>query len=110
MVAAPDTDDAEAAFAEGRDEAGTVDGGESGSCGDDYALDADELQVINRGALDFKAEFDGFSNPLGYFVEGPPLRVASRDPRNRGDVAAFGIALDDNVELAWQRQYPRLPL
>jgi hypothetical protein len=74
-----------------------------GSCRDSHALNSDELQILFPCALDFQTQFNGFANALGDFVEGPPLRMASWNLRNRGYVIAFGIALNNDIELAWHR-------
>ena len=44
--------------------------GEPGSCGDGHTLDTNE--------------YYGSANALGDFIEGPPLRMACRNLRNRG--------------------------
>ena len=82
----------------------------SDSCGDSYALDADKLQILIRCALDLEAQLNGFPDALVDLVERPPLRMAPWYLWNRGDVEAFRVALNDNVELACRQVSPRFPL
>ena len=65
------------------------------------ALYADELQSLFRRALGLQAQLYGFANALGDLVQRTGLCMACRDLRNRGDVIAFPVALNDDIELAW---------
>jgi hypothetical protein len=82
----------------------------SDSCGDSYALDADKLQILIRCAIDLEAQLNGFPDALVDLVEGLPLRMAPWYLWNRGDVVAFRVSLNDNIELAWHQVSPRFQL
>jgi hypothetical protein len=56
----------------------------------------------------FKAPFDRLANPLSDLVERSRPGVASRELRYGGDIVTFLIALNDDIELAWQRGFPLL--
>ena len=70
----------------------------SGSCRNIHALDANKLQILIGCAFDREAQLYGFADALVDLVEGPRLCIAPRDLRNRGDVVAFRVALNDNVK------------
>jgi hypothetical protein len=53
-------------------------------------------------ALDFEAQFDRLANAGSDVVQRFCLRVASGQLRNRGNIVAFLLALNDDVELALQ--------
>jgi len=109
VMAAFDAENREVGLSEGGNHFGPGDA-VSGSCRDGHALDANELQILIRGAFGFEAQLYGFADTLVDLVEGPRLCMAPRDLRNRGDVEAFRVAFNDNVELAWHRACPRFPL
>jgi len=83
---------------------------ERGSCCDRHALESDKLQFLLRCVFDFQAQSDGFAAAFGNLVERAHLCVAAGDLRNRVYVIAFGIALNDDIELRWQRMNPRFTL
>jgi len=109
VVAAFNPKNREAQFGECGNQIGAGDTGESGSCGDGNSLDSNELQWVFRPALHLQAQLYRFANPLRDLVQRPSLRVACRDLRNGGDVVAFLIAFNNDIELAWQRMCPRFP-
>jgi hypothetical protein len=51
-------------------------------------------------ALDIQRQLYGFANALRDLVKRPRLRVASGDLWNGGNVEAFLVALNDDIELA----------
>jgi hypothetical protein len=57
---------------------------------------------VLRRAFNFEAQFDRFANALGDFVQRSRLCVASGELRDRGNVVAFLITFNDDVELALQ--------
>jgi hypothetical protein len=50
----------------------------------------------------FETQLGRFANPLHQFVEGSGLGMATGDLRDRSDVIAVLVALDDHVKLALQ--------
>ena len=71
-------------------------------CCDGNALNADELKTVLRRTFHFETQFDRLANSLRDLVEGSGLRVTSRKLRDRRDVEPFLIALNQDIELAWQ--------
>ena len=62
-----------------------------------------------RPTLHFQAQLYRFANALRDLVQRPSLSVACRDLWNGGDVIAFLIAFNNDIELAWHWMCPRLP-
>ena len=75
----------------------------SGEC---QALDPDELETFGRLALDFEAQLSRLADTLHQLIERLRLRVAALEFRDRGDVEAVPILLDDDVEFLLHRAIP----
>ena len=56
-----------------------------------------------RRARHFETQFDSFANALRDLVQRPRLRMASGDLWDRGDIIAFLITFNNDIELALQR-------
>ena len=70
------------AFTEGGHEVGACDAGETGSCRDGNALDANEFQIMFRRALDFQTQFYGLANALALPRRGTALAYPGNGDRH----------------------------
>ncbi len=83
----------------GSHQVGTGGGVVGGSWGHDDILDPYELEVLFGDAVDPEAELDCFADPQIDFVEGLCLRMATGQGGDRGDVIAFVVPFDNDVEI-----------
>jgi len=71
-----------------------------GSCCNYDTLNADELQIIFGSAVLFKTQLSHLADSAVEFIERPRLRVAPRKRRDRGNIIAFFVLLDNDVKIA----------
>lgn len=71
-----------------------------GSCLHQQSLNTDEMGRLRHIALDFQAEIDCLSDAFHQSVERFGLRMTSAEFRNRRDVIARLVSLDDDAEFS----------
>jgi hypothetical protein len=74
-------------------------------CNDD-ALNADELEIVFGNAFYLKAQLDGLACAAVEFVQRLRLSVAARKSRDRGNIKAFLVLLDDHVKNTFHGEPP----
>jgi hypothetical protein len=70
------------------------------SCCNDDTLNTDELQITLGNAFHLKAQLNGLTYAAVEFVQRSRLRVATGKSRDRSNIVAFIVLLDDNVKIA----------
>jgi hypothetical protein len=70
------------------------------SCCNDDTLNTDELQITLGNAFHLKAQLNGLTYAAVGFVQRSRLRVAPGKSRDRSNIVAFFVLLDDNVKIA----------
>ncbi len=56
------------------------------------------VRHLEASRLDLQVEFDGFPDPLRKLIQRPGLRVTTRQLGHGGNVIAFRIVLDDDIQ------------
>jgi len=67
-------------------------------------LNPDEVEFVSRMALHLETKRNGFLYTGHEVIEGPGLRMASRQSRNRGYEVSLGVTLNYDIELAGHRR------